>query len=96
MDSVKEKEAIPTDPNIVIEDVQLGIWRMRVGNTPGWNIRRNFESITSAYPLFHRLCRDIFSLSPRIFVFFLVCQIWDGVEDAISMHLSSSLLQMVS
>jgi hypothetical protein len=96
MDSMKQKQANPIDPNIVIDDVQLGIWRIRVGKTPRWNLRRHFDSITSAYPLFHRLCGDIFSLSPRIFVFFLVCQIWSGVEDAILMHLSSSLLRMVS
>jgi len=96
MDSTKEKETLPIDPKIVIDDVPLGIWRIRVGNTPGWNLRRCFNTLASAYPLFHRLCRDIFSLSPRVFVFFLVCQIWNGVEEAILMHLSTSLLRMVS
>jgi hypothetical protein len=94
MDTKKEKETNPIDSNIVIEDIQLGIWRIRTGSTPGWNLRHRFDTLASAYPFFQRLCRDIYSLSPRTFVFFLVCQIWAGVEDALSMHLSSSLLRM--
>jgi hypothetical protein len=95
MDVKKEKQPTPNGPKIIIDDIRLGVWRLKVGNTPGWILRRHFDSITSAYPLFHRLCSDIFSLSPRIFVFFFVCQFWSGIEDAVLMHLSSSLLRMV-
>lgn len=95
MDVMKEKQSTPNGPKIIIDDIQLGVWRLKVGKPPGWVLRQHFNSITSAYPLFRRLCRDIFSLSPRIFVSFFVCQFWSGIEDAVLTHLSSSLLRMV-
>jgi len=92
---MKEKRPNPNDPKIIIDDIQLGVWRLKIGITPGWVLQRQFDSITSAYPLIRRLCTDIFFLSPRVFVFFFVCQFWSGIEDAVLMHYSSSLLRMV-
>jgi len=97
MDVVNEKQP-PTPlngPKINIDDIQLGVWRLKVGKPSGGVLRQHFDSITLAYPLFYRLCSDMFSLSPRIFLFFFVCQFWTGIEAAVSMHLSSSLLRMV-
>ncbi|KIM46798.1 hypothetical protein M413DRAFT_440368 [Hebeloma cylindrosporum] len=95
MEVMKEKQPTLKASKIIIDDIQLGVWRLKVGETSGWSLRGQLDSITSAYPLFYRLFSDVFSLSPRIFTLFFVCQLWSGIEDAVLMHLSSSLLRMI-
>ena len=77
--------------NIIIESLRLGVWNLRIAKTTGLQ----FTQIKSVLPLFYRLCSDIFTLAPRLFTFFVFCQIWQGVEDAFLMHFSSLLLRRV-
>ncbi|KDR69212.1 hypothetical protein GALMADRAFT_924742 [Galerina marginata CBS 339.88] len=93
--SLSDDKKPPVNPDIVIEDYRLGFWNVKVGTTRNFFYGRHLEEIKAAYPLFRRLFQDVYSLSPRLFMFFLLCRIWSGVEDAILMHLSSSLLRMV-
>lgn len=90
-----EKPKAHVDSDIVIEEVQLGLWKLKVGHPPTLSLRRHLDNIKSAYPLYSRLFLDIYRISPRLFAFFIMCQVWKGVEDAILMHLSSSLLSRV-
>jgi hypothetical protein len=90
-----EKQKVHVDSDVVIEEVQLGLWKVKVGHPPSLTLRRLLDNIKSAYPLYSRLFLDIYRISPRLFTFFLMCQVWKGVEDAILMHLSSSLLSRV-
>jgi len=93
--SEKREASDSKDDKPIIEEYRLGIWSLKIGKPARFNFGRQFEDIKLAYPLFHQLVRDIYSLAPRMFVFFLVAQVWSGVEDAILMHLSSSLLKSV-
>jgi hypothetical protein len=90
-----EKQKVHVDSDIIIEEVQLGLWKLKLGHPPSLNLRRLLDSIKSAYPLYSRLFLDIYRISPRHFTFFLMCQAWKGVEAAILLHLSSSLLSQV-
>jgi hypothetical protein len=90
-------EKSKTDSNIVIENIRLGVWNLKIAKTsnhmsiqPEW-----WRDIKSVVPLFYRLCSDIFTLAPRLFIFFIFCQIWHGVEVALLMHFSNLLLQQV-
>ena len=87
------------DSNIVIEQLRLGVWNFKIANTTGHELGHElvlwWRDIKSAVPLFHRLCSDIFALAPRLLFFFFFCQIWDGIEGALSMHFSSLLLRRV-
>jgi hypothetical protein len=88
-------EKSKADSNIVIENVRLGVWNLKIANTSGHMLIQWWRDIKSAIPLFYRLCSDIFTLAPRLFTLFILCQIWQGVEDALSMHFSSLLLRRV-
>lgn len=88
-------EKSKADSNIIIENLKLGIWDVKIAKTSGHILVQWWTDIKSAAPLFYRLCSDIFTLSPRLFTFFLFCQLWQGVEDALLMHFSSLLLRQV-
>ncbi|KAF8803164.1 P-loop containing nucleoside triphosphate hydrolase protein [Phlegmacium glaucopus] len=81
--------------NITIEDVRLGVWNLKIGKVAGRNFVQRWEDVKSALPLFYQLCSDIFALAPRLSIFFVFCQIWQGVEGALSMHFSSTLLRRI-
>jgi hypothetical protein len=83
------------DSNIIIENFRLGVWNLKIATTSGHMLVQWLTDIKSAVPLFYRLCSDIFALSPRLFTSFVLCQIWRGVEGALSMHFSSLLLRRV-
>jgi hypothetical protein len=88
-------EKSKADSNIIIENLRLGVWNLKIARNTGHNLIQWWRDIKSAGPLFYRLCFDIFSLDPRLFTFFVFCQIWQGVEDALLMHFSSLLLRRV-
>jgi hypothetical protein len=83
-------EKSKADWNIITENLRLGVWNLKIAKTTS-----RWRDIKSAVPLFYRLCSDIFILAPRLFTFFVFCQIWQGVEGALSMHFSSLLLRRV-
>ena len=87
-------EKSKTDPNITIENLRLGVWTLKIGKTSGHKLFQWWTDIKSL-PLFYRLCSDIFSLAPRLFTFFVLCVIWQGLEEALLMHFSSLLLRRV-
>ena len=88
-------EKSKADSNIIIEDVRLGVWNLKIAKTTGHKLAQWRRDINSAVPLFYRLCSDIFTLAPRLFPLFVFCQIWEGVEDALLMYFSSLLLRRV-
>jgi hypothetical protein len=88
-------EKSKADSNIIIENLRLGIWNLKIAKPTGHKLVQWWTDIKSAVPLLYRLCSDIFSLAPRLFTLFLFCQIWKGVEDALSMYFSSLLLRRV-
>ena len=83
------------DLDVLIEDVRLGVWKLRIDKTTGYNLDQWWKDIKSAVPLYCRLFSDIFTLAPRLFTFFVFCQVWQGVEDALLLHFSSLLLRRV-
>jgi hypothetical protein len=84
-------EKSKADSDFIIEDLRLGVWKIRIDKTTGYEWRE----MKSAGPLFYRFCSDIFTLEPRLFTIFIFCQIWRGVEDTLLMHFSSLLLRRV-
>ena len=83
-------EKSKAESNIIIENLRLGVWNLKIAKTT-----RRWRDIKSAVPLFYRFCSETFTLAPRLFTFFVFCQIWQGVEDALSMHFSGLLLRRV-
>jgi hypothetical protein len=88
-------EKSKTHPNIIIENIKLGEWNFKIAKISGHMLIQWWRDIKSAVPLFYRLCSDIFTLAPRLFIFYILCQIWRGVEGALLMHFSNLLLRRV-
>lgn len=88
-------EKSKAESNIIIENLRLGVWNLKVAKTTGHMLIQWWKDVRSGVPLFYRLASDIFTLAPRLFTFFVFCQFWEGIEDALLMHFSSSLLRRV-
>ena len=98
MTATSEKEKASTNSNIIIEDLKLGTWILKIAKDTTSTKKKlvlRWEEIKSAVPLFYRLFSDIFTLAPRLFTLFVFCRIFEGLEDAMGMYFSSALLRRV-
>ena len=88
-------EKSKADSNIIVENLRLGVWNLKIAKTTGHMLTQWWIDVKSGVPLFYRLASDIFTLAPLPFTFFVFCQFWEGIEDALLMHFSSLLLRRV-
>ncbi|CAA7271172.1 unnamed protein product [Cyclocybe aegerita] len=80
---------------IFIDEAQYGVWTLKVARSVQSRVELYWNELRMAYPLFVRLLADIYSVSPTLFTIFIACNVWDGIQDALGMHLSSSLLRKI-
>lgn len=86
----------PTNAKYVIDELQLGIWKVflatqkRVGR---WGL---LPEIWETYPLIMRLVVDIYKLAPRLLYLLLLSKCWNGIKLALEMRLENMLLAQVS
>jgi hypothetical protein len=76
---------------------QYGVWEvlfMDEGYLEAY--QRLIHDTPKSLPSLYRLIRDIFSLSPTLFVVFVCCQLWGGSQEAVKMHFSNKALSVVS
>ncbi|PPQ71993.1 hypothetical protein CVT24_008263 [Panaeolus cyanescens] len=91
----------PTSPeklaerNITISMHQLGVWKLKVAHSKSPFYMNYYRDFSQSYPLFVRLTKDIYNVSPRLFTFYIFSQIWGSIEEALMMHLSGILLRSV-
>lgn len=90
------KEKDDAYSNVKIEEMKLGVWTMKLASEPGFNPKAYWKSLKGDLPLLQRLALDIFSVSPWLFTVYIICQVWQGIEDSISLQLSNNLLKTVS
>lgn len=57
-------------------------------------LRRLFDDIPKSLPSLYQLIRDIYFLSPSLFLLFWVSRIWGDCQGAINLHFSSQLLRV--
>lgn len=76
--------------------IDLGVYRVTIPALTGaWNPREQLNQIIAALPLFRRLAADIYALEPFLSILYLVSQLWEGLESALLLYLSSRLLKVV-
>ncbi|PPR06482.1 hypothetical protein CVT24_002568 [Panaeolus cyanescens] len=94
----------PTSPeNLAKRDITVsshlfGVWRLKVAhpNNPlAMGSLKYHRDFIQSLPLFLRLARDIYDVSPRLFVIYLAGQVWSGVDETLLMHFSGVLLKTV-
>lgn len=95
---VDEKKVAATlvDPNLRIVSEKLGTWDLHITMESSFNLQKKLAGVRASIPLLGRLLFDMYRLSPTFFIFFLLSNIWSGVETAFLMHMSNRLLTIVS
>ncbi|KAF8888411.1 P-loop containing nucleoside triphosphate hydrolase protein [Gymnopilus junonius] len=88
-------EKDPKSPTITIQEMQLGVWRVKVVSDTVFGLQKQWDDARSALPLYWRLMTDIFNASPALFTIFIACQLWQGIEDSILMHFSNQFLRNI-
>lgn len=106
MNEPKDDEKKPLTPEcekkddrhsgVRIEETKLGVWTMKLATEPGFNAMNYWKSLRGDLPLLRRLALDILNISPWLLTVYIICQIWQGIEDSISLQLSNNLLKTVS
>ena len=82
--------------DIDIKEFHLGVWHIKVALPKGrFAVKHYVDTIRSSIPLVRRLTMDIWALSPSLFILYLFCQFWNGVEEALLMQLTGTLLRKV-
>ncbi|KAF8886866.1 P-loop containing nucleoside triphosphate hydrolase protein [Gymnopilus junonius] len=82
-------------PRITITQLRLGVWNLKIAEETVFGLRKQWKDIKTALPLFRRLANDIFNVAPTLFIIFVLCQIWQGIEDSILLHFSNELLRSI-
>jgi hypothetical protein len=75
---------------------QIGVWEFSTLKEIGWNPLVPWVELKSAFALFRRLAFEIYAIAPGLLSLYVISKIWNGIESALLMHLSSRLLQIVS
>ncbi|CAA7271192.1 unnamed protein product [Cyclocybe aegerita] len=94
----RKPSASEVQPKHGIRETRLGVWILKVAHDPrlvGATGRKHYEDLKSTLPLLRLLASDIYGVAPRYFVLFLLCQVWQGIEDAVLMFFSNLLLTTV-
>jgi len=82
--------------NVQIKDYHLGVWHIKVAFPRGPFAGMHYlENIRTSIPLIRRLTMDIWALSPSLFILYLFCQFWEGIEEALLMQITGTLLRKV-
>jgi hypothetical protein len=98
MDDSQKKPVLPTaeSHNWRTISEQYGVWEvLTIAEGHRERYRRFFHETARSLPSFYRLLQDIYSLSPTLFSFFVLCQLWAGCQEAVKMHFTSQVLRMV-
>ena len=81
---------------IDIKEFHLGVWHIKVALPRGrFAVKHYIDTIRSSLPFVQRLTMDIWALAPSLLILYLVCQFWTGVEEALLLQLSGTLLRKV-
>jgi hypothetical protein len=97
MDSPNIQEKPNSEKNTLDETVssQIGVWEFTSLKDVGWSLKLPLADLKSGFVLFRRLALEIYFLAPGLLSLYILSKIWDGIEDALLLHLSSRLLQIV-
>ncbi|KAG6911417.1 hypothetical protein DXG01_016514 [Tephrocybe rancida] len=93
--SEKDSKGPDDKPNPSIITKQAGVWQFATIEQPSFDPQRRWNEVVSGLQLFRRLGTEISSVSRTLLILFVLSKLWEGIESAILMHLSSSLLQIL-
>ncbi|KAG6329947.1 hypothetical protein ID866_9141 [Astraeus odoratus] len=79
-------------------ELDIGVWRVIIAKESLFRLpgTRFFQDVMGVSPLFHRACKDLYSISPPMFLFTICANLWYAMERTLSLYFSSRLLFHVS
>ncbi|PBK82608.1 hypothetical protein ARMGADRAFT_731053 [Armillaria gallica] len=90
-----QKEKLGTDERRRLETFQLGIWKVSILKSTPLNFRKKFLDLKEAFGYFKRLAIDVYTLEHTLATFFVLNELWSGVQNALLLYLSSQMLRTI-
>lgn len=83
--------------DVTIQTLQLGVYHVAIATSREkfWQWGKWNKDFKESMPYVLRLLQDIHLVAPTLFLWFMLAKIWAGVESALLMHLSTSMLRAV-
>ncbi|KAK0205768.1 P-loop containing nucleoside triphosphate hydrolase protein [Desarmillaria ectypa] len=78
-----------------VETIALGVWKVSFLQSTPFNVRKQISDLGSAFPYFHRLAIEVYTLEPVLVMFFVLNKLWKGVEGALLLYFSSRILRII-
>ncbi|KAK0219590.1 hypothetical protein EDD85DRAFT_747440, partial [Armillaria nabsnona] len=78
-----------------LETFQLGVWKVSLLKRAPLNFRKQLLDFKEAFGYFKRLALDVYTLEPILGTFFILNELWSGVQSALRLYLSSQMLRII-
>ncbi len=67
-------------PKERLETIELGVWKVSFLKSTPFNVRERISDFGSAFPYFHRLALEVYTLEPVLAILFVLNRLWKAVE----------------
>lgn len=87
-----------TDGDLKIEDLQFGVWSLRIANSHSTVFeapKKLWKEIQDIAPFVLRLITDVYTVAPYHLIVYLFCKFVHGLEDLFLLAFSDYLLRTV-
>ncbi|PBK60581.1 hypothetical protein ARMSODRAFT_725861 [Armillaria solidipes] len=89
------KENLSTEDKRGLETFQLGVWKVSLLKRAPLNFGKQFLDLKEGFGYFKRLALDVYTLEPILATFFILNELWSGVQTALLLYLSSQMLRII-
>ncbi|KAK0464147.1 hypothetical protein IW261DRAFT_1524538 [Armillaria novae-zelandiae] len=88
-------EKLATEKNGGLETVELGVWKVSLLKCAPLSFGKQLLDFKEAVGYFKRLAVDVYTLEPVLAMFFILNELWSGVQTALLLYLSSQMLRII-
>jgi hypothetical protein len=75
---------------------RLGVWRILLVDDTSFRLPNvQWDLISTNLPILTRACKDVYSISPKLFLLMILSHLWYAIEDPLSLYFSNRLLLLV-
>ncbi|KAG9312731.1 P-loop containing nucleoside triphosphate hydrolase protein [Chiua virens] len=78
------------------QELRLGVWRVQLmKNSHLFRLDFGWKDLTTALPFLRRALYDVYTISPRLFAFCIIEQLWSAIDRPLSLYLSNRLFYAI-
>ncbi|SJL17837.1 uncharacterized protein ARMOST_21401 [Armillaria ostoyae] len=89
------KDNLATENQRGLETFQLGVWKVSLLKRAPLHFGKQLLYFKEAFGYFQRLAIDVYTLERILATFFILNELWSGVQSALLLYLSSQLLRII-